>query len=123
MLMSRCSLENPSSEDRFLRTRSPSSKVTGRPPVSRNFVIRALAMVDFPEPERPVRSEEHTSELQSLRHIVCRLLLEKKNTIQTLHMCLDSLRVCYQPFQKSRMPKTDQIVHVRLICSNILGRT
>src|SRR5258705_4404782 len=31
------------------------------------------------------RSEEHTSELQSLRHLVCRLLLEKKN-IHTL-MC------------------------------------
>src|SRR5262245_62785748 len=28
--------------------------------------------------ERAVRSEEHTSELQSLRHLVCRLLLEKK---------------------------------------------
>src|SRR5262245_62867319 len=28
------------------------------------------------------RSEEHTSELQSLRHLVCRLLLEKKR-IQT----------------------------------------
>src|SRR5262245_63936731 len=27
---------------------------------------------------RPWRSEEHTSELQSLRHLVCRLLLEKK---------------------------------------------
>src|SRR5258705_9738227 len=27
---------------------------------------------------RMVRSEEHTSELQSLRHLVCRLLLEKK---------------------------------------------
>src|SRR5205814_10733826 len=27
---------------------------------------------------RPRRSEEHTSELQSLRHLVCRLLLEKK---------------------------------------------
>src|SRR5438045_8131319 len=26
----------------------------------------------------PARSEEHTSELQSLRHLVCRLLLEKK---------------------------------------------
>src|SRR5262245_63999234 len=26
----------------------------------------------------PTRSEEHTSELQSLRHLVCRLLLEKK---------------------------------------------
>src|SRR5205814_9957126 len=29
------------------------------------------------------RSEEHTSELQSLRHLVCRLLLEKKkNTLR-----------------------------------------
>src|SRR5437899_10171880 len=28
----------------------------------------------------PNRSEEHTSELQSLRHLVCRLLLEKKKT-------------------------------------------
>src|SRR5262245_51674826 len=28
-----------------------------------------------------VRSEEHTSELQSLRHLVCRLLLEKKKKI------------------------------------------
>src|SRR5687768_18091775 len=30
-----------------------------------------------------IRSEEHTSELQSRLHLVCRLLLEKKNT--TLH--------------------------------------
>src|ERR1039458_8778231 len=29
--------------------------------------------------EIELRSEEHTSELQSLRHLVCRLLLEKKN--------------------------------------------
>src|SRR5690625_6918832 len=28
------------------------------------------------------RSEEHTSELQSRGHLVCRLLLEKKNAIQ-----------------------------------------
>src|SRR5258705_7229009 len=27
-----------------------------------------------------VRSEEHTSELQSLRHLGCRLLFEKKNS-------------------------------------------
>src|SRR5689334_24569317 len=32
---------------------------------------------------RPLRSEEHTSELQSQFHLVCRLLLEKKK-IQTL---------------------------------------
>src|SRR5205814_8325029 len=29
------------------------------------------------------RSEEHTSELQSLRHLVCRLLLEKKKITRT----------------------------------------
>src|SRR3712207_8887122 len=28
----------------------------------------------------PARSEEHTSELQSRQYLVCRLLLEKKNT-------------------------------------------
>src|SRR5215212_11817268 len=32
--------------------------------------------------ERQRRSEEHTSELQSLRHLVCRLLLEKKKKTQ-----------------------------------------
>src|SRR2546425_8773051 len=30
------------------------------------------------EQDRPWRSEEHTSELQSLAYLVCRLLLEKK---------------------------------------------
>src|SRR5438045_8353061 len=30
------------------------------------------------DPSLRSRSEEHTSELQSLRHLVCRLLLEKK---------------------------------------------
>src|SRR5205814_5812262 len=33
-------------------------------------------------PELRHRSEEHTSELQSLRHLVCRLLLEKKKKKQ-----------------------------------------
>src|SRR5258706_3121116 len=31
-----------------------------------------------PRPAQPSRSEEHTSELQSLTNLVCRLLLEKK---------------------------------------------
>src|SRR3712207_7401544 len=31
------------------------------------------------EPDLLVRSEEHTSELQSRQYLVCRLLLEKKN--------------------------------------------
>src|SRR5262249_59951010 len=33
--------------------------------------------------ERVVRSEEHTSELQSLTNLVCRLLLEKTNRTET----------------------------------------
>src|SRR5258705_4425497 len=36
------------------------------------------------QPRDYERSEEHTSELQSLRHLVCRLLLEKKNTQQNV---------------------------------------
>src|SRR5689334_24785297 len=37
-----------------------------------NAVVRDLV-------DRTMRSEEHTSELQSQFHLVCRLLLEKKN--------------------------------------------
>src|SRR5258705_9988956 len=33
--------------------------------------------------DNTLRSEEHTSELQSLRHLVCRLLLEKKKKKNT----------------------------------------
>src|SRR5205814_6883623 len=41
------------------------------------------------------RSEEHTSELQSLRHLVCRLLLEKKKIITTdaFNSICDTLRI------------------------------
>src|SRR5205814_8904140 len=34
-----------------------------------------------PASSKAGRSEEHTSELQSLRHLVCRLLLEKKKLL------------------------------------------
>src|SRR5205814_2512950 len=37
------------------------------------------------------RSEEHTSELQSLRHLVCRLLLEKKKK-QTKVKCIENMK-------------------------------
>src|SRR2546429_3523681 len=36
-------------------------------------------------PERSFRSEEHTSELQSRLHLVCRLLLEKKKKKITIY--------------------------------------
>src|ERR1035441_11007565 len=63
-----------------------------RPPRSTLFpyttFFRSMAVADFDNGKpalgegglgHAVRSEEHTSELQSLRHLVCRLLLEKKN--------------------------------------------
>src|SRR5256884_1209115 len=37
--------------------------------------------------QQPPRSEEHTSELQSRLHLVCRLLLEKKKNDRTLIRC------------------------------------
>src|SRR5258705_5238397 len=52
--------------------------------------VRVCSVDEVPEGEarrfavdgRLVRSEEHTSELQSLRHLVCRLLLEKKKSLE-----------------------------------------
>src|SRR5437899_5578061 len=41
---------------------------------------RALVVDGIPR-RSVLRSEEHTSELQSLRHLVCRLLLEKKKKV------------------------------------------
>src|SRR5437870_5902602 len=38
------------------------------------------------EPALPARSEEHTSELQSRGHLVCRLLLEKKKNIHSQYI-------------------------------------
>src|SRR2546422_8547479 len=42
--------------------------------------VRAV-LVDDRQPEVLGRSEEHTSELQSRLHLVCRLLLEKKKKL------------------------------------------
>src|SRR5437899_3884334 len=41
------------------------------------------------------RSEEHTSELQSLRHLVCRLLLEKKKNKRkySVYPCISMMKL------------------------------
>src|SRR3712207_8555292 len=46
--------------------------------------------LDQPRPLGPERSEEHTSELQSRQYLVCRLLLEKKNS--TPPNCTQTIR-------------------------------
>src|SRR5947199_4008992 len=47
-------------------------------PTAHSEVLARQAWADVTPPTPLPRSEEHTSELQSLRHLVCRLLLEKK---------------------------------------------
>src|SRR5258705_11457460 len=51
-----------------------------RAPLHVGNLLEGHAVVLLQDDRRPLllRSEEHTSELQSLRHLVCRLLLEKK---------------------------------------------
>src|SRR5205814_8532673 len=63
-----------------------SDSVRSRPPVRRLSLV--VATVRAVGRERKylgeygeTRSEEHTSELQSLRHLVCRLLLENKKRL------------------------------------------
>src|SRR5262245_63956654 len=79
-----------------------------------------------------VRSEEHTSELQSLRHLVCRLLLEKKkknNRFKNIindHIPSNTTRTPHKPklTQKSKKVKrnytlTQQISNdMHSVCSD-----
>src|SRR5205814_3887198 len=73
-------------------TRSSNDRPVARVPERRTYCFgmvtvcpgltpRAMALARDPAPTSTRsgggRSEEHTSELQSLRHLVCRLLLEK----------------------------------------------
>src|SRR5690625_6761510 len=49
---------------------------------SRGLPARGAAMLTLWQIQVGYRSEEHTSELQSRGHLVCRLLLEKKKKIK-----------------------------------------
>src|SRR2546422_8365043 len=63
-------------------------------------------LVAGPEP----RSEEHTSELQSRLHLVCRLLLEKKKTKNRLRCKKHPRRRVKRPYDTH----TDTFPHLRL---------
>src|SRR2546422_7477510 len=49
------------------------------------WLLRAVTCVDLTTLQGDDRSEEHTSELQSRLHLVCRLLLEKKKKNKLQH--------------------------------------
>src|SRR2546429_2027223 len=78
-------------------TRKESWRYEARPDVDQAVYMRS----------RQERSEEHTSELQSRLHLVCRLLLEKKKKYMNSHSCpitctstaslILSLQVCHPP--------------------------
>src|SRR5205814_9483083 len=53
---------------------SPASRWRGQIRANSGIHVGSVLRSRYPAD----RSEEHTSELQSLRHLVCRLLLEKK---------------------------------------------
>src|SRR2546422_3080263 len=62
----------------FARTQSVSSRWPPR--------WRAGRLIARPAPPGTrARSEEHTSELQSRLHLVCRLLLEKKKKLESIY--------------------------------------
>src|SRR5258708_12789838 len=83
----------PISRSRELRRRSlrnPTGAVAPPPPDGEPHSTHPI--------ESPVerRSEEHTSELQSPDHLVCRLLLEKKNKIYNVKTPTIYLHTCIQ---------------------------
>src|SRR5690606_41102566 len=65
-----------------LRTTTKRRLTTLSPPTITSFASRPLASFWY-LPPRVIRSEEHTSELQSRENLVCRLLLEKKKKRHT----------------------------------------
>src|SRR2546430_11877637 len=71
----------------YVRLRYPGGDVPVERGVCADVIVRAFRAVGV-----DLRSEEHTSELQSQSNLVCRLLLEKKNTYaQTNSCCLCAL--------------------------------
>src|SRR2546429_2434410 len=70
--------------------RSPAALLLDEPAAGLRH-LEKQALADLLRQLRAERSEEHTSELQSRLHLVCRLLLEKKKSISS---CL-VFRLCH----------------------------
>src|SRR5690606_41098135 len=83
--MSSLSAETCSSASTNAGGRCPASNSrTCRSSVGTYLLTNSCAKVAF------LRSEEHTSELQSRENLVCRLLLEKKNIVKTQESTLSN---------------------------------
>src|SRR5690625_6958086 len=60
-----------------------------------NRLTRSVGPALAVDDKRLARSEEHTSELQSRGHLVCRLLLEKKKTEKHVHYTIYKIPLNY----------------------------
>src|SRR2546422_5527496 len=82
---------------------------SGRAAVTRAAASRKIAQCRFTSCARlpgNKRSEEHTSELQSRLHLVCRLLLEKKKK-RMVNEPIDVLRSTVRPLTKAAVRPND----------------
>src|SRR2546425_8561446 len=84
-LHSVCAITPLSDSDNI--TRICDCRSAGNWSIMRSTVDAAVVVCSVPNTRWPVsaRSEEHTSELQSLAYLVCRLLLEKKKAKSYVH--------------------------------------
>src|SRR6266699_7091389 len=73
-----CSLPSSRRGNRSSVGNTSTFDAAGRLRSTRHFCCDTRTSGSALRPSRPQRSEEHTSELQSRPHLVCRLLLEKK---------------------------------------------
>src|SRR3712207_7522219 len=67
--------------DRRRVPHEPHARLDGRPDRRHPGPVGAEHRQGLPDGDAEPRSEEHTSELQSRQYLVCRLLLEKKKTV------------------------------------------
>src|SRR5437870_7567081 len=91
----RCGGSWPPAEPLSASVLAPAAREWAEQPVTEETLSAAAARSQrccHSMGKTPGRSEEHTSELQSRGHLVCRLLLEKKKLKLSRHMLLDSSR-------------------------------
>src|SRR5438093_7352559 len=72
---------------------------------------------------RSFRSEEHTSELQSLTNLVCRLLLEKKKRRHVASYCALSFATCSTPNGQCQSCISDDVSRSSSASSHARGST
>src|SRR5256886_11197022 len=96
-------------------------------PTRSNLTLLYSPKGDYTDDDARLRSEEHTSELQSQSNLVCRLLLEKKKTTPQLSTSPPTAYVSKRLAVRFMIttPKCQEAppsIHAKLVCRCILSR-